>query len=341
MESTNFQKLKDEISNSKTYTEECSSKLEKVKSEKPPISDYVLLIVYIPLLLLLGSWIIMTDEEMISGSYQLPIGLGVILFSFVLVFFYVRGFIKRKKVRSRLKDEIKLSKQRLEQLELDWKRELSDTIQKFKSSLDSDGDNTIDVIQHNNEFLKILKSNQEQILEMEKSENRDFTKQFVKLSNFLIEKEKNLQRVFQRIDEIDDLQSFEYLEENLIQQIQFYNVLRLNSLQMISSFVEDDRVTFYIIYEKFDRLSVWNTHFQNLSLLKLDVINSNINKLISEIRGMKSSITNSINELISITDEMNDSLNNQLESIGSKLDTGNMLNTINTYQNYKTNNRLR
>lgn len=209
-----------------------------------------------------------------------------------------------------------------------------------QSYFDSDGDNTIDIIQHDNEFMKILKSNQKMILEMEKSENRDFTKQFVKLSNFLVDKEKNLQSVFQRISDIDKLERFDIFKSSLIEQIQFYNVLRLNSLQMISSFVNDDRITFYVIYEKFDKLGVWNTNFESQFLFKMDLLNSNIESLISEIRDMSDSINKSIDELISITEETNYSLSNQLESIGSKLDTNNMLNTINTYQNYKTNKRL-
>lgn len=214
-------------------------------------------------------------------------------------------------------------------------------IETTQSYLDYDRDKTIDVIQHDNEFMKILKSNQELILEMEKSENRDFTKQFVKLSNFLVDKEKNLQSVFQRISDIDNLKRFDTFKSNLIEQIQFYNVLRLNSLQMISSFVDDDRITFYVIYEKFDKLGVWNTNFENQFLFKMDLLNSNIERLISEIRDMSDSINYSINELISITEENTFSLSDKLSEIGSKLDVSNMLNTINTYQNYKTNKRLK
>lgn len=214
-------------------------------------------------------------------------------------------------------------------------------IETTQSYLDSDGDKTIDVIQHDNEFMKILKSNQELILEMEKSENRDFTKQFVKLSNFLVDKEKNLQSVFQRISDIDKLERFDTFKSNLIEQIQFYNVLRLNSLQMISSFIDDDRITFYMVYEKFDKLGVWNTNFENQFLFKMDLLNSNIERLISEIRDMSDSINYSINELISITEENTFSLSDKLGEIGSKLDVSNLLNTINTYQNYKTNKRLR
>ena len=110
---------------------------------------------------------------------------------------------------------------------------------------------------------------------------------------------------------------------------------------MISSFIDDDRITFYMIYEKFDKLGVWNTNFENQFLFKMDVLNSNITSLVQEVRDMGDLINYSINELISITEENTSSLHNKLGDIGSKLDVSNLLNTVNTYQNYKTNQRLK
>lgn len=224
---------------------------------------------------------------------------------------------------------------------LEKKRQLKFLINDLMNDLDTDGDGTIDIIQHDNEFMKLVKSNQKLILEMDKSESKDFSRQFIKLSNFLMDKEKNLQKVFQRFSDIEDLDLFDDFKSNLMDQIQFYNVLRLTSLQMISSFVDDDRLTFYLVYEKFDKLGVWNTNFENQFLFKMDVLNSNIELLISEIRDMNDSINYSINELISITNENTFSISEKLGKIGSKLDVGNMLNTINTYQNYQSNKRLR
>jgi len=242
-----------------------------------------------------------------------------------------RDLLKQNQKVESIKNEL--------QTEKDVKLDL--LIVELKKELDSDNDNTIDIIQHDNEFTKILKSNQKVVLEFEKSENRDFTKQFVKLSRFLLEKESNLQKIYLRVSDINQLEFFENVKENLLNQILFYNVLRINSLQMLSSFLDDDRITFYEIYEKFDKLGVWNTNFENQLLSKIDLLNSNIDTLILELSDMSDSIDNSISELISITDENTSSLSKKLGKIGSKLDTNNILNTINTYQNYKTNKRLR
>ena len=242
-----------------------------------------------------------------------------------------RDLLKQNQKVESIKNEL--------QTEKDIKLDL--LIVELKKELDSDNDNTIDIIQHDNEFTKILKSNQKVVLEFEKSENRDFTKQFVKLSSFLVEKESNLQKIYLRVSDINQLEFFENFKENLLNQIHFYNVLRINSLQMLSSFLDDDRITFYEIYEKFDKLGVWNTNFENQLLSKIDLLNSNIDRLILELNDMSDSINNSISELISITEENTSSLYKKLGKIGSKLDTSNILNTINTYQNYKTNKRLR
>jgi len=286
------------------------------------------------------------DEDFRAAGFALTFACGMLS----IVFGYPRNkALKAEKALksklSKFKNELQNRNKKIEDIKakLNTKRDntLQSLIAELKSELDLNSDDTIDVIQHENEFYNLLKSNQSIILEMEKSENRDFTKQFVKLSNFLVEKEKNLQSIFKRISDIKEYENFDAFKSNLIDQIQFYNILRLNSLQMISSFIDDDRITFYMIYEKLDKLGVWNTNFENQFLFKMDLLNSNINRLISEIKDMSQSINNSISELIFITQENTDSVTNKLKQIGSKLDTSNLLSTINTYQNYKTNQRLK
>ena len=51
-------------------------------------------------------------------------------------------------------------------------------------------------------------------------------------------------------------------------------------------------------------------------------------------------MSNSIDELSYVTEQSNEQLTNQLSEIDSTMKVGNLINTINTYQNYKTNRRL-
>ena len=55
---------------------------------------------------------------------------------------------------------------------------------------------------------------------------------------------------------------------------------------------------------------------------------------------MGNKISNSIDELSYVTEESNRQLTNQLSEIDSTMKVGNLISTINTYQNYKTNRRL-
>ena len=116
-----------------------------------------------------------------------------------------------------------------------------------------------------------------------------------------------------------------------------YNLLLLDSLHMISSFVDDDRISFNIIYEKFDTLNVWNTNFQNQMLNKLDLLNNNIERLrgdISEMNHNSNMIIDKLQDLSHISEENNRVLDKQLKSINSSIKANTVLNAINTYQNF-------
>ena len=73
---------------------------------------------------------------------------------------------------------------------------------------------------------------------------------------------------------------------------------------------------------------------------KLTNIGDGLKDLMYEVRRMGNKISNSIQELSYVTEESNRQLTNQLREIDSTMKVGNLINTINTYQNYKTNRRL-
>ena len=56
-----------------------------------------------------------------------------------------------------------------------------------------------------------------------------------------------------------------------------------------------------------------------------------------EVRRMGNKISNSIQELSYVTEQSNQQLTNQLSEIDSTLKVGNLISTINAYQNYKIN----
>ena len=52
-------------------------------------------------------------------------------------------------------------------------------------------------------------------------------------------------------------------------------------------------------------------------------------------------ISNSIQELSYVTEESNRQLTNQLSEIDSTMKVGNLISTINTYQNYKNQQKIK
>ena len=124
------------------------------------------------------------------------------------------------------------------------------------------------------------------------------------------------------------------------QRYHTYNLVLFNSLNMIVSLVEDDMITFYEIHEMFDNLNMFDSKHEKDVSQKLTNIGDGLKNLMYEIRHVGNQISNSIDELSYITEESNRQLTNQLSEIDSTMKVGNLINTINTYQNYKTNRRL-
>ena len=203
------------------------------------------------------------------------------------------------------------------------------------SELDKDGNGEVDVIE-GNDFNLLLKKHQKSIVEID----RTYVQQFVKISGYLKTKEKNIQTIFNLIKDTPNQKVLKEYVEVLKDDIHSYNLILFNSLNMIVSLVEDDMITFYEIHEMFDTLNMFDSKHEKDISQKLTNIGDGLESLIYEIRDMGNKISNSIDELTYVTEQSNEQLSNQLSEIDSTMKVGNLINTINTYQNYKTNRRL-
>ena len=134
----------------------------------------------------------------------------------------------------------------------------------------------------------------------------------------------------------------------LDKDIYSYNLLLFNSLNLITTLVNDDRITFYKLYEKFDKINIYNSNYENQLLNKLtslnnniSELNSNINTLMIEINDMGDRIIDSIDNLSYVTEETNTILDNQLTKVNSSIQTNNLLSVINLYQNSRINKNIK
>lgn len=125
----------------------------------------------------------------------------------------------------------------------------------------------------------------------------------------------------------------EILKEN----IHSYNLLLYHSLNMISSLVEDDMISFYEIYEAFDNLNMFDSKWERDVSQELSNIGDGLKSLMIEVRAMGEKISAGLSELTYATEQTNVILDNRLTEIDSSIQTNNLLTLINTFQTYKIN----
>jgi hypothetical protein len=222
------------------------------------------------------------------------------------------------------------------------------------SKLDKDNNGEIDLIDCDS-FSKLLNTKQKNIIEIDKN----YIQKFVKISIYIKTKKSNIQKLFQAIKSVKYENELEELVGLLQNQVHTYNLLIFHSINMITSLTESELITFYEIYECFDKLGVFNSNWENeistnllninssidevnQSIINLDDnISSGLQNLMYSINNMETNIINSINELTYTNEDsfkdLNRTIESQLSDINSSVNFNNLLTGIQTYQMYKIN----
>jgi hypothetical protein len=216
------------------------------------------------------------------------------------------------------------------------KEELEDKKINILNDLDKDGNGIIDIIE-GDDFMSLFRKHQSIIKEFDKQ----YINYLVKISSYLKIKKNNIQNIFSEISKINNQSK---LIENvglLKNQIHTYEVVLFHSLNMITSIVEDDLITVNEIYEEFDKLKIFKSDHEKEVSQKLSDIGDGLINLMYSINSMERNIVSGLNNLSYITQDgfsdLNNSLTRELESIGSSIETNNLLTGIQTYQMYKIN----
>jgi len=206
---------------------------------------------------------------------------------------------------------------------------------------DRDGNGIIDVVEGDDDFMNLLKKHQKKVIEIDKQ----YVQIFIKLGNYLKTKRRNLQTAFLSIENINDARNIEEFQGLLKNQIHTYEALLLHSLSMITAVSEDDLITFYEIYEAFDKLKVFNSNWENELSQKLSNIGDGLSGLMRSVETMERNIVSGLNELTYHTQEgfseLNHSITRELQSINSSVEFNNLLTGISTYQLYKINKQTK
>lgn len=202
--------------------------------------------------------------------------------------------------------------------------------------LDKDGNGEVDIVE-GDDFNTLLKKHQKKVIEID----RTYIQNFVKVSNHLKTKKSNIQLEFSAISHTKDQDELDEQYHLLKNQIHGYELVLFHSLNMIVSLSEDDMITFYEIYEAFDKMGIWNSNWENEVGGKLTDIGDGLTDLMYSINKMEQNIVNEIGNLTYVTQEgfsdLQSSVSDQLSAIDSTLQAGNLLSAIQTYQMYKIN----
>lgn len=207
------------------------------------------------------------------------------------------------------------------------------------NELDKNKDGKVDLIE--NDFSKILSKNQKAIISID----RNYIHNFVKVSNYISVKKENIQSIFESIINTNGEAELNERFNLLKNQIHTYEILIFHSINMIISLIDDDMLSFYEIYESFDKLRIFNSNWENEVSDKLSDIGENMQELVLAIDSMENKIINQIRHLSYITEQsfnqLNFSVSNQLKEINSSINVNNLLSTIQTYQLYKINKQTK
>lgn len=231
--------------------------------------------------------------------------------------------IRRQKITSIIQEVIRFQK-------------LKNSKENILNKLDQDGNGVLDIIE-GSDYMKLLKKHQRQIKEID----RNYIQRFIQVSNFLKSQSETLQEMFTRIQKVRNQQELESLVGLLKNLIHTYEQILFHSLNMIVSLVEEDDLTFYEIYESFDKLHIFDSAWEKQVSQQLSDINLSIIDLMSSVDSMNADILNGLSELSYITEESNRNLVNQLGEIDSSIKVNNFLSGIQTYQLYKINKNTR
>lgn len=204
-------------------------------------------------------------------------------------------------------------------------------------SIDKNGDGVIDVLNSRNDFKELLKKKQSSIIEI----NRQYIHDFVKLSNYIVSKGEVLQEIYNRIQLVDSESELNSLIQLLEDGLNSYNLTVVHSLSMVISLTQDDMITFYEIYESFDKSNIFQSNWEREIKKKLEDIDDGIDSVLKGIQSMETSLINEISNLTYITqgsfNELKDSVVTELEGINSSVNFNNLLTGIQTYQMYNIN----
>jgi len=279
------------------------------------------------------------------------IGLWIIIIIFLRFLYYQYEKLKDEKYQR--KKEIEKQKRVVEEKK-DFEILLKYNKEKLEVLVDGilenfhQANNNLELIE--NDFDKLLKKYESQIIEIDKIEGKNYTHNLVKISKFIQTHKKSIESLYSEIRNIKEVQCVDaytnlYTINNNVSRLEYgcnkehiekmillYDQTILHSINMIVSLLNNKKIIFYQIYEEFDELGIFDSKWQNKVYHKLEEINENILVLNSNlVTGMSNLSYVFENSII----ELEDKITNELKEIHSNISFNNLLTAIQTRKLYQ------
>jgi hypothetical protein len=215
-----------------------------------------------------------------------------------------------------------------EQREAEAKR-LASAVSKqadIQRQFDADGNGVLDLVEAEDDFKNLVRHHQKSITELDPV----FVQQFVKIATYHKTKRGNLQDLFSTMGTEDAGRRLMALADALENGIHAYNITSARSIQMVVSLVEGDLMTFYEIYEAFDKLHIFNSQWETEVARELSTVNANLDSVVGKMTEVEATIIHGFAHLSAISVEATAIVATQLDHINSKLGYQNLVHTVNT-----------
>lgn len=261
--------------------------------------------------------------------------------SFTIVSQFQKGFGYKKTfwyAHNEVMKILNMELNRIKQEKTKEKNEIKLSQIELLKQFDKDDNGIVDVVE-SNDLQLLLKEHQEAI----KSIDQSYLQKFVKVSSWLVAKKQSIQQVFNSIKTSIELNKIDVeiqnsLAESLKAEIHVYEQVLFNALNMLSALIDDDMLTFYEIENAFDELNMFDSKLEKDISEKLSNIGDGLNAFVNEMNQSTNRIIESVQTLTYVTAKTNERLEGHLKNINSSIKVGNLINSINTYQNWHQKN---
>lgn len=204
---------------------------------------------------------------------------------------------------------------------------------RFLELFDPDADGLVD-IDDAAPYQLLLKDSQKAIIAID----RDYIQKFIKISSYLSSKSSNINLLYDKLKKMNSIAKQSEIAKGLSLQVMTYQGVLFHSYVMLEALLSDDMVTFYQVYESFDKLSIFDSSFEKGVSDKLHAIDDRLGSiegklldLINLTARMENNICNQLQGLRLDTVEglasINTGLSARLDKIGKKIDLGNLMHS--------------